>query len=198
AKEGSIPVINGLTDDYHPCQVVADLMTVYENFGTFENLKLAYLGDGNNMTHSLMLGCAKMGIDFYCACPKNSMPKDDIVALANKAAQESGSKVVVTDNPEEAARDAHVIYTDVWCSMGQDAKDNSQYMPYQVNKELFAKADSKAIFLHCLPAHREEEYTAENIDGPQSKVFDEAENRLHAQKAIMALLMGDKEKVYEL
>ncbi len=198
AKEGSIPVINGLTDDYHPCQVVADLMTIYENFGTFDNLKLTYMGDGNNMTHSLMIGCAKMGIDFFAACPKDYMPDPKIVEQAQEAAKSSGSKVVVTDDPAEAVKDADIIYADVWCSMGQDAKNNDIFMPYQINKAAFSKAKEKAIFLHCLPAHRGEEVTADIIDGPCSRVFDEAENRLHAQKAIMALLMGDKTKIYDI
>lgn len=198
AKEGGIPVINGLTDDYHPCQVVADLMTIYEHFGTFDGLKFTYLGDGNNMTHSLMIGCAKMGIDFACGCPSGSMPAPEIVEIAKKAADISGSKILVTDDPAEAVKDANIVYTDVWCSMGQDAKDNTVYMPYQVNKELFAQAKADAIFLHCLPAHRGEEVTADVIDSKASKVFDEAENRLHAQKAIMALLMGNKAQIYDI
>lgn len=191
AREGSVPVINGLTDDYHPCQVLADLMTVYENLGTLEGLKFTYLGDGNNMTHSIMIGCAIMGIDVFCGCPKDHMPRPEMVETARKLAEVSGSKVVITSDPIEAAKDADVIYTDVWCSMGQEQKNLEEYMPYQVNAATFAKAKNSAIFLHCLPAHRGEEVTGEIIDGPNSRVFDEAENRLHAQKAVMAILMGD-------
>lgn len=198
ANEGSVPVINGLTDDYHPCQVLADLMTVYENFGTFDNLKFTYLGDGNNMTHSIMIGCAIMGIDVYCGCPKQHMPDEKIVDIATKLAQKSGSKVVVTSDPKEAIKNANIVYTDVWCSMGQEEKNKAEYMPFQINKESFATASKDAIFLHCLPAHRGEEVTADVIDGQASRVFDEAENRLHAQKAVMALLMGDKAKIYDI
>lgn len=198
AEHGSIPIINGLTDDYHPCQILADFLTIYEHFGTFEGLKVCYMGDGNNMTHSLMLGCAVMGIDFSCGCPANHMPEQRIVDMAMEIAKESGSKITVTADAKEAASNATVIYSDVWCSMGQGEKDKSEYMPYQVNDELFAVADEKCVFLHCLPAHRGEEVTASIIDSEKSLVFDEAENRLHAQKAVMALLMGNKEEINEI
>lgn len=194
AKHGSIPIINGLTDDYHPCQVLADIMTVYEHKKTLDNLKLSFFGDGNNMANSLMIICAKLGIDVYIACPKAYEPQSDIVALAKKFAKESGSKVVVSQDITECAKDADIIYTDVFASMGQedDAKQRLEDMlPYQVNTNVMNMANNDALFLHCLPAHRGEEVTADVIDGKQSVVFDEAENRLHAQKALMVLLMKD-------
>ncbi|MEX1377020.1 MAG: ornithine carbamoyltransferase [Eubacteriales bacterium] len=194
AKYGTIPVINGLTDDYHPCQVLADIMTVYEHKKTLDNLKLSFFGDGNNMANSLMIICAKLGIDVYIACPKEYEPQSSIVAMAQKFAEETGSKVVVSQDIKECAADADVVYTDVFASMGQegDAKARLDAMlPFQVNAKLMSIAKDDALFLHCLPAHRGEEVTAEVIDGKQSVVFDEAENRLHAQKALMALLMKD-------
>ena len=194
AKHSSIPVINGLTDDYHPCQVLADIMTVYEHKNTLENLKLSFFGDGNNMANSLMIICAKLGIDIYVACPKEYEPQEKIVQLAKEFAKETGSKVVVSQNAAECAADADIIYTDVFASMGQEdeaKKRLDDMLPYQVNADIMQLAKSDAIFLHCLPAHRGEEVTADVIDGSQSVVFDEAENRLHAQKALMALLMKD-------
>ncbi|WP_018932045.1 ornithine carbamoyltransferase [Gracilibacillus lacisalsi] len=191
AKNASIPVINGLTDDYHPCQVLADLQTIKEEKGKLEGLKLAYIGDGNNMAHSLMIGCAKMGLDVAVAAPKGYQPHDEIVEQAQSFAD--GSEVLVTEDAVEAVKDADVIYSDVWASMGQEAEQKERekaFTHYQVNKKLFSHAKQDAIFMHCLPAHREEEVTAEIIDGPQSVVFQEAENRLHAQKALMVALMG--------
>lgn len=195
AKYGSIPVINGLTDSYHPCQILADLMTIYEKKGKFQGLKLAYIGDGNNVAHSLLIGCTKMGMDIAIGCPKGYEPDSNVVSLAVHNGVLSGSKVTITESPEEAMKNADIVYTDVWTSMGQEAEAGARYKifsPYQVNKELFGLAKSDAIFLHCLPAHRGEEVTADVIDGPQSVVFDEAENRLHVQKAVMVLLMQGK------
>ncbi|UOQ84241.1 ornithine carbamoyltransferase [Gracilibacillus salinarum] len=191
AENASIPVINGLTDDYHPCQVLADLQTIKEEKGKLDGLKLAYIGDGNNMAHSLMIGCAKMGLDVAIAAPKDYQPKKEIIELAKSFAD--GSEVIVTENAAEAVKDADVIYSDVWASMGQEAEQierEKAFAEYQVNSTLFAHAKSDAIFMHCLPAHRGEEVTADIIDGPQSVVFQEAENRLHAQKALMVALMS--------
>lgn len=189
AKYSNCPVINGLTDDYHPCQVLADLMTIYERFGKLEGLKMAYFGDGNNMAHSLMIGGAKVGMNVVCCCPDGYAPNEEIV----KAAAEFGN-VSVTNNIDEAIADCDVIYTDVFFSMGQDKspEKTKALMPYQVNEALMAKAAKDAVFMHCLPAHRGEEVTAEVIDGAQSIVFEEAENRLHAQKAVMYLLMKNR------
>ncbi|WP_066188964.1 MULTISPECIES: ornithine carbamoyltransferase [Gracilibacillus] len=191
AENATVPVINGLTDDYHPCQVLADLQTIQEEKGSLEGRKLAYIGDGNNMAHSLMIGCAKMGLDVAIAAPKDYQPKSEIIELASSFA--NGSEVIVTEDATEAVKDADVIYSDVWASMGQEAEQKEReksFANYQVNDALFAQAKADAIFMHCLPAHRGEEVTASIIDGPQSVVFQEAENRLHAQKALMVALMS--------
>lgn len=186
ALYGSIPIINGLTDDFHPCQVLADLMTVYERYGRLEGLKLAYFGDGNNMANSLMLGCAKVGMKVCICSPKGFTPSEDIAAEAKKFGE-----CTVTADINEAAKDADVIYTDVFFSMGQDAdkKKKAALMPYQVNESVMALAAKDAVFMHCLPAHRGEEVTADVIDSPRSVIFEQAENRLHAQKAVMSLLI---------
>lgn len=194
AKYGSIPVINGLTDLLHPCQILADLMTYYEHHVNFDG-KLAYIGDGNNIANSLLIGCAKLGLDVSIGCPEGFEPDADIVALAKAEAEKSGCQVVITNDVKKAVAGANAVYTDVWASMGQEADAEEKYQhftAYQVNKELMSLCKDDAIFLHCLPAHRGEEVTADIIDGKQSVVFDEAENRLHAQKAVMALLMQDK------
>jgi ornithine carbamoyltransferase len=193
AQFGTIPVINGLTDLLHPCQALADLLTVYEHKGTLKGLKLAYVGDGNNVAHSLLHGCAKMGMDIAVAAPKGYQCDAQIVDEAKEDAKAFGSQVLIAEDPEEAVIDADVVYTDTWVSMGQEAEKAERikiFSAYQVNTELFGKAKDDAIFLHCLPAYRGYEVTEDIIDGPQSVVFDEAENRLHAQKAIMAILMG--------
>jgi ornithine carbamoyltransferase len=193
AKYASVPVINGLTDKFHPCQIMADFQTIIEKKGHLKGLKLAYIGDGNNMSHSLMLGCAKLGMDVSIASPQGYMPASDVVAMAQQFAKQSGAKVLVTDSPVEAATNADVVYTDVWASMGQEAEQEARakiFAPYQVNSELTKYADNDYIFLHCLPAHRGEEVSAEVIDGAHSVIFDEAENRLHAQKAVMAAIMA--------
>jgi len=193
AKYGTIPVINGLTDLMHPCQILADLFTIYEHKGRLKGLKLAYVGDGNNVVNSLLHGCAKVGMDISVASPKGFECNEEIINEALEDAKLSGAKIVLTEDPVEAVQNADVVYTDTWVSMGQEAEKEQRiktFIPYQVNKELFSKAKRDAIFLHCLPAYRGYEVTDEIIGGPQSVVFDEAENRMHVQKAIMVMLMG--------
>lgn len=193
AKYGSIPVINGLTDLMHPCQILADLFTVYECKGRLQGLKLAYIGDGNNVANSLLHGCAKVGMDIAVASPEGYDCDPSIVEEAKEDAKVSGSKIILTRDPEEAIHQADVVYTDTWVSMGQEAEKEQRlkvFGAYQVNGKLFANAADDAIFLHCLPAYRGYEVTEDVIDGPRSMIFEEAENRLHVQKAIMALLMG--------
>ena len=193
AKYGSIPIINGLTDEFHPCQVLADLLTIYEKKGTLKGLKLAFVGDGNNMAHSLIIGCSKLGMDVAIASPDGYKPNPVYTAWSVANAEKHGSKVTICSEPLEACKDADVLYTDVWASMGQEGeadKRREAFKGYQINAECLAVAKKDSIFLHCLPAHRGEEVSAEVIDGKHSVIFDEAENRLHAQKAVMALLMG--------
>jgi len=193
AKHADIPVINGLTDLNHPCQILADFQTVFERKGRLEGLKLAYVGDGNNVCHSLLNGCAKVGMHISIATPQGYEPAPQIVELAMADAAASGSVIRLTEDPVEAVENADVVYTDVWASMGQEAEHAQRlkiFTPYQVNSALVKAAKLDYIFLHCLPAHRGEEVAAEVIDGPNSAVFDEAENRLHAQKAVLALTMG--------
>lgn len=192
AKHGSIPVINGLTDLLHPCQVMTDLFTILEKRRKLEGLKLAYIGDGNNMAHSLLNGCSKVGMDISIASPKGYEPLGWIVDNAKKNADYMGSKVIITNDPVEACKGADIIYTDVWASMGQEKEAqerNARFAGFQVNSALVANAKDDYLFMHCLPAHREEEVTNEVVDSANSIVFDEAENRLHVQKAIMALVM---------
>lgn len=194
AQEASIPVINALTDLLHPCQVLADLMTAYEHKGRLEGLKLAYIGDGNNMAHSLMYGCAKAGMDCAVATPPDYSCNEEVVENAKKDFKASGRNLILTNDPVEAIKDADIVYTDTWVSMGQESEKAQRqhiFMPYQVNKELFSKAKDDAIFMHCLPAYRGFEVTEDVIDGSNSVIFDEAENRLHAQKAVMVTLMAD-------
>lgn len=193
AKYGSIPIINGLTDEFHPCQVLADLMTLYEKKGKLKGCKLAFVGDGNNMAHSLMIGCSKLGIDVAVASPDGYKPNPTYTAWAVANAAAHGSHVTVCTDPLEACRDADVLYTDVWASMGQEGEADIRrkaFEGYQINEACVDVAKPDCVFMHCLPAHRGEEVTAGVIDGPHSVIFDEAENRLHAQKAVMALLMG--------
>ncbi|HEX9058695.1 MAG TPA: ornithine carbamoyltransferase [Clostridia bacterium] len=195
AKYGSIPIINGLTDLMHPCQILADLFTVYEQKGKLEGLKLAYIGDGNNIANSLLHGCAKVGMHISVAAPKGYECDSAVLAEAQEDAKATGAKIVTTTDPVEAIKDADVVYTDTWVSMGQEKEKAERlkvFMPYQVNSKLFKNAKEDAIFLHCLPAYRDYEVTSEIIDGPQSVVFDEAENRLHVQKAVMVMLMGNR------
>ncbi len=192
ARWGHIPVINGLTDDFHPCQVLADLLTVYEKFGRLEGLKLTFFGEGFNMANSLMLGCAKVGMNVCVCAPEGFRPDPKIVEAARRGAF-AGAQVTVTDDIDEAIACADAVYTDVFFSMGQekDPVKEAAMMPMQVNAAMMKKANPDAIFLHCLPAHRGEEVTDEVMEGPQSWIFQEAENRLHAQKAVMYLLMKD-------
>ena len=190
AKFSKIPIINALSDLEHPCQVLADLLTVMENFGSLKGLTLTYLGDGNNMAHSLMIGCALVGMNVRIASPKIFAPDPAIVSQSRALAQHS--EVIVTDDPKSAANGAHVLYTDVWASMGQEAEAEDRipiFQPYQLNSELMALADKNAIALHCLPAHRGEEISSEVMEGQQSRIWDEAENRLHAQKALLASVL---------
>lgn len=193
AQYGSIPVINGLTDLMHPCQILADLLTVYEHKETLEGLKMAYIGDGNNVANSLIQGCAKVGMNVAVATPKGFECDRNIIHEARFDAKANNCEIIITEDPVEAIKNADVVYADTWISMGQEAEKESRvktFMPYQINAELFSKAKEDAIFLHCLPAYRGYEVTEDIIDGPQSVIFDEAENRLHAQKAVLAMLMG--------
>ena len=198
AAFASIPVINGLTDYSHPCQAMADYMTIFEAKGRLTGIKLAYVGDGNNVAHSLMFGGAQLGAHVVVATPKGYEPDRGALAWANARAVETGGSCTITNDPVEAVRDADVVYTDVWASMGQEAEAvdrHKVFLPYQVNMKLFNQAKPDAIFLHCLPAHRGDEVTDEVIDSPRSFVFHEAENRLHAQKAVMLELMRDESNV---
>jgi len=193
AAYGTIPIINGLTDSQHPCQVLADLQTIKEYKGKFKGLKLGYVGDGNNVANSLLIGCAKVGMDITVATPKGYECDEKSVELAKEAAAQTGATIITCHDPIEAVKDADVVYTDTWISMGMESEKEERlkvFLPYQVNKELMQKAKEDAIFMHCLPAYRGFEVTADVIDGPQSVVFDEAENRLHAQKAVLVKLMG--------
>jgi len=195
ARFGQVPVINGLTDLLHPCQVMADLMTVYEHKGKLEGLKLAYIGDGNNMTNSLLYGCAKAGMDISVATPQGYEPHPEVVENAKADAKQTGSTITITTDPVEAMMNADVVCTDTWVSMGQEAEKAERikvFKDYQIDGELFAKSKDDSIFIHCLPAYRGYEVTEDVIDGPRSVIFDEAENRLHAQKAVMAAVMGGK------
>ena len=195
AEFGSVPVINGLTDLLHPCQVMADMMTIYEHKGKLEGLKMAYIGDGNNMTHSLLYGCAKAGMDIAVATPKGYEPNAEIVETAKDDAKLTGSNIVITNDPIEAMSGADVVCTDTWVSMGQEAEKAERikiFKDYQINTDLFAKSKEDSIFIHCLPAYRGYEVTEDVIDGPRSVIFDEAENRLHAQKAVLAAVMGGR------
>ncbi len=191
AKFGSIPIINGLTDYCHPCQVLADLMTIREYKGSFKNLKMCFIGDGNNMANSLMVGAIKMGMSFAIACPKGYEPDADLM----KWASENGD-FLCTESVFDAAKDADILVTDVWASMGQEseiAERKRIFEGYQINDELMKVAKSDAMVLHCLPAHRGEEITAEVFEAHANEIFDEAENRLHAQKAVLVKLMKDKD-----
>lgn len=193
AEHATVPVINGLTDLHHPTQVMADLLTIQEHKGKLAGLKMCYLGDGNNnMAHSLMEGAAKVGMHISIASPPGYLPDGKITEKAIETGKLTGSKISITHNPVEAIKNADIVVTDVWTSMGQEAETEKRLKDlaaYQVNTELCQHAKQDFIFLHCLPAHRGEEVTAEIIDGPHSVVFDEAENRLHAQKAILKLLL---------
>lgn len=194
AEHATIPVINGLSDLYHPCQILADFLTIMERRKKLEGLKLAYIGDGNNVCNTLLVGCSLVGMDISVAHPEGYEPHGEAVGLAGEFSKLSGSKVELTVDPEAAARDADIVYTDTFVSIGQEAEKEkrlSAFLPkYQVREETFRSAKPDALFMHCLPAHRGEEVAGEVIDGPRSVVWDEAENRLHAQKAVLLSLIG--------
>jgi ornithine carbamoyltransferase len=193
ARECSKPVINGLTDFEHPCQALADFLTIREHRKTITALKVSYIGDGNNVAHSLLLAAAKLGAQLFVATPEQYRPAADVVQRAQEIARNTGATIVVAADPVDAAKDADVIYTDTWTSMGQEEEAERRraiFKPYQITRELFSHAKRDALFMHCLPAHRGEEVTDEIIDSNNSVVFQQAENRLHIQKAIMLELLG--------
>ncbi len=193
AGAATVPVVNALTDQEHPCQALADLQTIRAEFGELSGRTLAYVGDGNNVAHSLLLAGAKVGLSVRIAHPEGYAPDGSVVARARELADVSGAQVTVTLDPVEAVAGADAVYADVWASMGQEDEAEQRlatFAPYQITPQLFANTADAAIFLHCLPAHRGEEVTAEVIDGTASRVFDQAENRLHAQKALLAMLLG--------
>ncbi|WP_124097980.1 ornithine carbamoyltransferase [Ruminococcus sp. Marseille-P6503] len=193
AEYGSIPVINGLTDFCHPCQVLADLMTIREFKGRFDGLKMCYIGDGNNMANSLIVGCLKVGMEVSVACPEDYRPAREVLEFAKKY----GEKFFITDSPLKAAENADVLFTDVWTSMGEEAeteKRKAAFKGYQINDEIMAAAKPDAMVQHCLPAHRGEEITAEVFEAHADEIFEEAENRLHAQKAVMVKVMGGEKE----
>jgi ornithine carbamoyltransferase len=188
AENASVPVINGLSDLLHPCQILADLQTVREKKGDFQGQKLAFLGDGNNVAHSLLYGCAKLGMHVSLAVPEGYEPKPEVFNQAKADASKTGAKLQVTHDLKAALKGACVVYTDVWASMGQEEEKKIRekaMLPYQLNQKALSLAEPDAVVLHCLPAHRGEEITDEVIDGPQSVVFDQAENRLHAQMSVL-------------
>ena len=194
AKYGSISIINGLTDLLHPCQILADLQTVYEHKGKLNGLKVCYVGDGNNISNSLLYGCTKMSMDISVATPVGYECDALVTERAKETAKQTGSCVVITNDPSEAMQNADVVITDTWVSMGQESEKQERikiFEDYTVTGQLFSKAKDDAIFMHCLPAYRGYEVVPEIIDGPHSVIFDEAENRLHAQKAVMAFTMGE-------
>jgi ornithine carbamoyltransferase len=192
AEHADIPVINGLTDDFHPCQALADVMTIRERLGGFDGVRVAYLGDGNNVCHSLMVASAKLGMDFVAATPPGYEPTQEVVGWAQAAAVEAGGSVARVQDPRGAAEGADVLYTDVWTSMGQEEERErriADLASYRIDQELVGLASERAVVLHCLPAHYGEEITEDVLYGPQSAVWDQAENRLHSQKALMALVI---------
>lgn len=193
ARYATIPVINGLTDTHHPCQILSDLFTIKEKKGRLKGLKLCYIGDGNNVANSLIEGSAKVGINISLACPDGYEPDEEIVKKAKEEAKKGGSSIEILRDPSKAAKDADILYTDVWASMGQESERDKRikvFRPYQLNRKIVEVAKPDVLVMHCLPAHRGEEITDEVIDGPNSIVLEQAENRLHTQKAIMEMLMG--------
>lgn len=192
AEHASIPVINGLTDLHHPCQALADVFTIKEKKGSLKGVKMAYIGDGNNVAHSLIEICVKTGVDISLACPKGYEPDKKIVKDAMEDAKKTGSRIEILSNPQKAAKDADVLYTDVWASMGQEKEHKKRvkaFKGYQINKKLLNVAKPDALIMHCLPAHRGEEIAEDVLEGKNSVIFDQAENRLHTQKAVMVRLM---------
>lgn len=196
ARYASVPVINGLSDFNHPCQATADMLTILEHFGQLEGLRVAFIGDGNNVAVSLLFACARLGVDFAIATPEGYRLPPKALALAEEMAQESGSSLQQMKDPHQAAAGSHVLYTDTWVSMGQEASAAeriSVFEPFQLNRDLLKEADPAAIVMHCLPAHRGQEITDEVADGEQSVIFQQAENRMHAQKGILAFLLAASE-----
>lgn len=194
AANASVPVINGLTDQLHPCQALTDIFTIWEKKGKLRGIKVAYIGDGNNVCHSLMSACAKMGVEFIAACPKGYEPDNKILNVAREDAKKSKATIGIVNNARDAVVGADVIYTDVWTSMGQEKEKAIRvkaFKNFQVNYDLIMRAKKDVIIMHCLPAHRGEEISSDVMDSKYSVVFDQAENRLHVQKAILALLMED-------
>ncbi|MCR4336801.1 MAG: ornithine carbamoyltransferase [Candidatus Omnitrophica bacterium] len=192
SQYATIPVINGLSDLFHPCQALADIMSIQEKFGRLKEINIAFIGDGNNVCHSLMLACGKTGANIHVATPKGYEPNADILQQVQKEAHKTGSKIKVGYSPKEAIKGADVVYADVWVSMGQEAEREERlkiFQDYQINQELVKSANPDYIFMHCLPAHRGEEVTKEIIDGKNSVVFDQAENRMHMQKAVLLFLL---------
>ena len=192
ARWSAAPVINALSDLYHPCQALADVQTIRERFGDLKGRKLTFVGDGNNVAHSLMVTSIRLGMDFALGCPEGFLPNPEVVAQAEGLAAVSGASLVITHDVEQALAGAHAVYTDVWTSMGQEresARRKKAFHPFQVNEELFARAQPDAVFMHCLPARRGEEVTDGVMEGARSVVFDQAENRLHAQKALLLMML---------
>jgi len=193
ARWSAVPVINALSDLYHPCQALADVLTIKEHFGNLPGQKLAFVGDGNNVAHSLMITAVRLGMHFGLGCPQGYLPNPEVVAQAEGLAAVSGASLVITHDVDEALEGAHAIYTDVWTSMGQEreaARRKKAFQPFQVNEDLLARARPDAVFMHCLPARRGEEVTEEVIESRRSVVFEQAENRLHAQKALLIMMLG--------
>jgi ornithine carbamoyltransferase len=193
ARWSAVPVINALSDLYHPCQALADVQTIRERFGARERVKVAFIGDGNNVAHSLMITSIRLGMDFTLGCPPGFLPNPEVVAQAEGLAAVSGASLAIVHDPQAAVQGAHAIYTDVWTSMGQEresARRKKAFQPFQVNEELFALARPDAIFLHCLPARRGEEVTDGVMESERSAIFDQAENRLHAQKALLLMMLS--------
>ncbi len=193
AENADIPIINGLSDMFHPCQALTDIFSIKEKFGRIDGIKIAYVGDGNNVCHSLMLACSKIGMDINIATPKGYEPKQEVVTLANESASLTGANITLTNNPEQAVEGVDVVYADVWVSMGQEAEEEKRltdFEGFQINSKLIEFANKNYIFMHCLPAHRGQEVADDIIDGQHSIVFDQAENRLHMQKAILLFLLG--------
>jgi ornithine carbamoyltransferase len=198
AANASVPVINALSDLEHPCQAIADFMTLEERFGTLDGLRFTYVGDGNNVCHSLMLAGALLGVHVTVATPRGFEPRLEIIHKAIEIAETTGGTITLTHDPQKAAEEADALYTDVCTSMGQEheaARRAPIFKPFQVNEELMSHAQDSAVFMHCLPAHRNAEVTDAVLDGPQSVVFDQAENRMHAQKAITLMLLGGARRI---